>query len=118
MTIILKNVKLPGHLTENQHTALLLLQFGQQFVQDHHLAAIVDDVLVSGVRWARLGAIEQVRVVAALTQLHQNVLQAHLLHFAGTVDYVYVLHQHLGIPEICNGDDYSSGHNYVANLFI
>ena len=118
MTIILENVKLPGHLTENQHTALLLLQLGQQFVQNHHLAAIVDDVLVGGVWWSGLGTIEQVRVVAALTQLHQNVLQAHLLNFAGTVHHVNVLHQHLGIPEIYTGDDFSSGHNYNANLLI
>ena len=51
-----------------------------------------DQVVVGGVGGAGLGAVEQVRVVAALAQLHENVLQAHLFRLAGSVHYVYVLH--------------------------
>ena len=56
------------------------------------------EVLVRGVGGSRLGAVEQVRVVAALSQLHQDILQSHLLSFTRAVHNVNVLHQDLGVP--------------------
>ena len=45
-----------------------------------------------------LRSVEQVRVVDALSQLHEDVLQPHLLHLARPVHDVDVLHQDLGVP--------------------
>jgi hypothetical protein len=99
-TIVLKDVQLPSHLTEDKYPAALFLQFGQQFVQDNHFAAVVHKVLISCVRWTRLSTVKEIRVVAALAQLHEDVLQAHFLHFAGTVDDINVLHENFSVPEI------------------
>ncbi len=54
-------------------------------------------MLVGGVGRSGLGAVEEVRVVGALAQLHEDVLQAHLLQLAGAVDDVDVAHQNLGV---------------------
>lgn len=54
---------------------------------------------VSGVGWSGFGPIEQVRVVAAFPQLHENVQQAHLVHLSGRVQDVNVLHQNLRVPD-------------------
>ena len=45
-----------------------------------------------------LSSIKQVRVVGALSQLHEDVLQPHLLHFSCAIHDVDVLHQNLGVP--------------------
>lgn len=85
MAVILKYVQHPRHLREYEHPGVLLPEFGQQLVKYGELAAVIDEMFVRRVRGARLRAVEQVRVVAALAQLHQDVLQPHLLHLAGAV---------------------------------
>lgn len=52
-------------------------------------------MLISGVGWSRLSSIKEVGVVAAFSQLHQNVLQTHLLQLAGAVYNIDVPHQNL-----------------------
>jgi hypothetical protein len=42
------------------------LEFGQKLVEKDHLSAVVDQVLVSS-KWSWLGAVEQVRMVAAFS---------------------------------------------------
>lgn len=37
-------------------------------------------------------------MVGALPELHEDVLEPHLLHFAGAVDDVDVFHEDLGVP--------------------
>ena len=37
-------------------------------------------------------------MVGALPQLHEDVLEPHLLHLASAVDDVDVLHEDLGVP--------------------
>lgn len=54
-------------------------------------------MLVSGVRWSRLSTIEQVGVIAAFAQLHQNVLESHLLQLSGAVNNINIPHQNLGV---------------------
>lgn len=60
----------------------LLFQLREELVQHHHLAAIDHQVEVGGVRRARFGPIEQIRVVAAFPELHENVQQTHLVHLS------------------------------------
>ena len=43
-------------------------------------------------------SVKEVGVVGALPQLHEDVLQPHLLHLASAVDDVDVLHEDLGVP--------------------
>lgn len=43
--------------------------------------------------------VEEVGVVGALPQLHQDVLQAHLLHLAGAVDDVDILQSCIRGPQ-------------------
>ena len=54
-------------------------------------------MFIGGVGRSRFGSVEEVRVVAALAQLHENVLQTHLLQLAGSVDNVDVPHQDFGV---------------------
>jgi hypothetical protein len=37
-------------------------------------------------------------MVAAFTQLHQNIQQAHLVRLSSTIDNINVLHKDFGIP--------------------
>lgn len=76
----------------------LFLQLGQQLIEYGHLAAVDDKMEVSGVRWARLRAIKQVRVIAALPELHQHIQQTHLIHLPCRVQDIDVLHQDFSIP--------------------
>ena len=96
--VVLQDVQHARHLAEDQHATTTLLEARQQLVQQHHLAAVLRQVPVGGVGRARLGAVEQVRVVAALAQLHEDVVQAHLVATSGAVHHVDVLHQDLRVP--------------------
>jgi len=49
-----------------------------------------------------LGAVKEVRVIAAFPELHQDVEQAHLVRLASTIHYVNVLHQDLCVPDDSN----------------
>uniref|UniRef100_A0AAG5DLD8 Uncharacterized protein n=1 Tax=Anopheles atroparvus TaxID=41427 RepID=A0AAG5DLD8_ANOAO len=95
---VLQDVQHARHLAEDEYARVLLLQLPEQLVEHHHLAGVLQQVVVGRVRRARLGPVEQVRVVGALAQLHEDVLQAHLLHLARPVHHVDVLHQDLGVP--------------------
>lgn len=77
----------------------LFLHLGQKLVQDHHLATVHHQVEVGCVGGSGLGAVKQVRVVAALPQLHEDVQQTHLVHLASRVKDVDVLHQNLCVPD-------------------
>lgn len=76
----------------------LHFHLGQQLVQHHHLATVHHQVEIGGVRWAWLSPIKQVGMVAALPQLHEDVQQAHLVHFSSRVQDVDVLHENLCVP--------------------
>lgn len=56
--VVFKNVKHPTHLGEDEDSRTFGLHGSKKLVEDDHLASIVDDVLISRVRWSRLGSIE------------------------------------------------------------
>ena len=62
-------------------------------MQYPHFAAVLHQQVVGGVRRPELGAIEQMRLVAALPQLPQDVWQCHLLLLPRAVTDVNVLPQ-------------------------
>ena len=64
-----------SRLREEQHAVALLMQPLQQLVQQYHLARVVDQPRVVDER-GLLSAVEEVRVVCALAQLHQDVEHA------------------------------------------
>jgi len=74
--VIFQQVENTAHLGEEEDTRAVGLELCQEEVQHHHLARGLDQVLVRRVRRAGLNAIKEVRVVAALAQLHDNVEQA------------------------------------------
>mmetsp|Transcript_8046 Transcript_8046/g.19965 ORF Transcript_8046/g.19965 Transcript_8046/m.19965 type:complete len:209 (-) Transcript_8046:1229-1855(-) len=89
--VVLQNIQQPGHLGEDEHAAPLLLEAGQKLIQQHQLARVLDEVLAGKVGRAGLGALEQVRVVAALAQLHDHVEKARAV--TARVDHLDVLLQ-------------------------
>ena len=74
--VIFKNIEYSAHLREDEDSAPLFLHPGKYFVKHDHLAGIVDKVLVGGVRWTGLSSFEQVRVVAAFSELHDNIQES------------------------------------------
>ncbi len=73
------------------------LELGKKLVKNGQLATILDQVFVCCVRWAGLHTVEEVGVVGALAQLHEDVLQTHFFNFSSSVYDVDVLHQDLGV---------------------
>mmetsp|Transcript_4036 Transcript_4036/g.14085 ORF Transcript_4036/g.14085 Transcript_4036/m.14085 type:complete len:240 (+) Transcript_4036:1586-2305(+) len=71
--VILEDVEQTRHLREDQHARAFFFQPRQELVQEDHLPGVFDDVLAGEVRRSGLRALEQVRVVAALAQLHDHV---------------------------------------------
>lgn len=51
--VIFHNIQHTAHLTEYEDARPLGLHGGQQFVQDNHFSAVLDEVHVSGIRGAR-----------------------------------------------------------------
>jgi len=94
--VVLHHVEHARHLREDQHARPALLEPREQLVQQHHLAAVLDEVVAGEERRARLGALEQVRVVAALAQLHDHVEQARAVR--APVDGGHVLLQERLVP--------------------
>lgn len=54
-------------------------------------------MLISGVGRSRFSSIKEVGVVTTLAQLHQNILQTHLLQLASAVYNIDVPHQNLSV---------------------
>ena len=71
--VIFNNVKHACHLAKHQAAAALGLKFDKQFVEQHHLAGVVNQMLALNVRRAWFLAVEQVGMVAALAELHDYI---------------------------------------------
>jgi hypothetical protein len=104
------------HLAKDEDAGALLLELDEQLVQHNELATVchnplknkknikrrrgkclpvLEDMEVGGIGRPGLGAVEEVGVVAALAQLHEDVEQPQLLDLAGPVENVQVLHENL-----------------------
>ena len=70
--VVLENVEHPRHLREDEDAVALRMEAAEELVEEHHLPRVLDEALVGGER-RLLGALEEVRVVGALAQLHQDV---------------------------------------------
>lgn len=95
-----------------------MFHLGQQFVQHHHLPTVHHQVEVSCVWRPRLSAIKQIRMVAALSQLHEDVQQTHLVHFTSRVEDVNVLHQNLCVPDGEEDGYYSCAMTHVNTVVL
>ena len=96
--IILENVEHSAHLREDENARALRLQLYEQFVEQMQLAAVLDEMLIGRKRRSRLGAVEEIRMIAAFAQMHENIHHARLLDLAGAVDNVEILHKNLRVP--------------------
>lgn len=77
----------------------MFLETLEETVKEDHLSTVCDDVLAIGVRRTGLSTLEEVRVVGALAQLHEDVEELHLGLLARlTVDDVDVTREDLLVP--------------------
>lgn len=76
--VVFEDVENSTHLRENENSGALGLHRCEQLVEDDHLSGVVDNVLVGRVGRSRLGSVEEVGVVAALSELHDDVEQSGL----------------------------------------
>jgi hypothetical protein len=61
--VVFKDIQHPAHLTKDQHTRTLLVHGLEKFVEDEHLARVLNEVLISSIRRTRfLGCQIQLRV--------------------------------------------------------
>ena len=80
------------HLAEDEHFVSLLLELDEHLVEDHHLAADVDD-LFRGFIHLRLLVVDQEWVVADSTQEHHHVAELggggeHVFLIYGKLDHI------------------------------
>mmetsp|Transcript_34075 Transcript_34075/g.73803 ORF Transcript_34075/g.73803 Transcript_34075/m.73803 type:complete len:464 (-) Transcript_34075:575-1966(-) len=94
--VVLQDIEQTGHLREDQHAGSLLLEPRQKLIEENHLTGVLDEVHVRRERWPRLGSLEQVRVVAALPELHDDVEEPAPL--SSSVDGVNVLLHQVLVP--------------------
>ena len=87
-------------MRKNEDSAALRLHALEKLVEDLHLASVVDKVLVRCVRRSGLGSVKQVRMVAALAELHDDVEQARLAFLLArhAIDRVDVALQERFVP--------------------
>ena len=78
--VVLNDVKQARHRREEQHAVAARLELGEQLVHHHELARVGDHVLALDKRRAGLGAVEEVRMVAHLAEVHHDVLHARRAH--------------------------------------
>lgn len=74
VTVVLEDVKHGGKAREDEYLVLVLARSLHQLVKENHLAGRVNQVLAKLRQSIGLLAIEEVRVVADLAQLDQDVL--------------------------------------------
>mmetsp|Transcript_8914 Transcript_8914/g.21077 ORF Transcript_8914/g.21077 Transcript_8914/m.21077 type:complete len:452 (+) Transcript_8914:1433-2788(+) len=98
-TVVLQDVQHARHLAEDQDPAALCLGLVQQLVEHAKLRAVLDQMLPLDEGRPGLLALEEVRVVAALAELHHNVEQPRALA-ALAVDRVNVLLQHARVQRL------------------
>mmetsp|Transcript_59635 Transcript_59635/g.158717 ORF Transcript_59635/g.158717 Transcript_59635/m.158717 type:complete len:424 (-) Transcript_59635:1733-3004(-) len=94
--VVLEDVEHARHLAEDQYARAFLLALVQQPVKHAQLGAVVDKVVALHIGRAGLLPLEQVRVVGALAQLHNDVQKAR--SFASlAVDGVNVLLENVAV---------------------
>eukprot|EP00968_Pinguiococcus_pyrenoidosus_P021742 scaffold2908_cov257-Pinguiococcus_pyrenoidosus.AAC.3 len=71
--VVLHDIHHPRHLRENQDAVVPLLHLGEKLVQQDHLPAVLPQVVAQRVQAAVFDALKEVGVVAALSQLHNDV---------------------------------------------
>ena len=98
--VILEDVEDATHLREDQDATALMLHANEELIQHDHLAGVENQVLIRGVGGAWLRSIEQVRMVATLPELHDDVQQPGLRLAAShrPVDGIDVPFQDLLVP--------------------
>jgi len=95
--VVLKDIQHPAHLAEEENARTLSLDPLEEVVQNEHLASVFDEVHVGGEGRPGLNAVKEVRVVAALAKLHDNVKEAgfSLPLSNSAIDCVNILHEEL-----------------------
>ena len=90
IAVVLNDVEHSRHLTEDENFVLSFEQRVQHLIQDFHLAANLDQVLVDEVEDSVFGqgVLDEVGVVGGLPHVHHPVLEAEV-EVVGTVGHVH-----------------------------
>ena len=83
---VVKNVHELRHLAEDEYLAVFADQLRDQVVEDFELHRGVDNVVSINERWAGLHILEQVRMIAYLLELHQNIQQLNSIFVIPIID--------------------------------
>mmetsp|Transcript_22778 Transcript_22778/g.67502 ORF Transcript_22778/g.67502 Transcript_22778/m.67502 type:complete len:715 (+) Transcript_22778:982-3126(+) len=73
--VVLEDVEHARHLREDEDAGALRLEPHEQLVEQRHLAGVGHEVVAKRRQRLVLDALEEVRVVAALAQLHEQVVE-------------------------------------------
>src|SRR5579862_2634356 len=99
-TIILQDIQNSTHLRKNQNSGSLSFHPFKKFIKDNHFTRIENEMFVVSVRWTRFSAIEEIGMVAAFPQLHDNIEKTgfplSLSH--STIDRIDILFQDPSVP--------------------
>ena len=99
VTVVLDDVEHARHRHEDEHAVAARQQPLEQLVEHDHLAAVLHHVLAVDEGRPGLGPLEEVRVVAHLAQVHDDVLRVRrALAAAAVAERLQVAHQHLAVP--------------------
>ena len=96
----LEDVEHARHSHKDEYAVSALLEALEQFIKDGELARVVHNVLALDEGRPRLGPVKEVRVVAHLAQVHDDVL--HRRHTGSGLAVAgkgaQVPHEHLAVP--------------------
>eukprot|EP00968_Pinguiococcus_pyrenoidosus_P005742 scaffold374_cov271-Pinguiococcus_pyrenoidosus.AAC.6 len=100
---VFQDVQHPRHLAEDEHPGALSAQLGQELAQQRHLAAVRPQVRPIGVRRSGLRTFKEIRVVADLPQLHQDVQHLHFRRASQAVQVDRLLRQDVRVHLALHG---------------
>mmetsp|Transcript_14522 Transcript_14522/g.42533 ORF Transcript_14522/g.42533 Transcript_14522/m.42533 type:complete len:379 (+) Transcript_14522:1826-2962(+) len=101
--VILQHVQHARHLGEDEYARSAGFELGKELVKELKLGGILPQVRTVGVGRAGLGAVKEVRMIAHLAQLHEDVEESDLGGSPQGVQFVRVLGQDLLVPLLLHG---------------
>ncbi|KAF7456231.1 hypothetical protein HWI79_3231 [Cryptosporidium felis] len=91
VAVVLQDIQNSSHLAEDQDSASPRNELLDQPVHQHHLAGVLHDVLAEGISGLVLVPVEQVGVVASLSELHGQVDESQLASSILLLEGIHVL---------------------------
>ena len=71
--VVLENIEHTTHLAEDEDTRALRLHVLEQLVENDHLARVLDEMLIGGVRRSWFCSVKEIGMASDFPKLHDNV---------------------------------------------